>query len=64
MQQLVQMVSLDCKIKGADLEANVIKSYWLSVALRINVALAIFQPYRDLDSGDNQSLKRYQHDRE
>ena len=29
---------------------------WL-VLLRIYVALAIFQPYRDLEAGDNQSLK-------
>ena len=29
---------------------------WL-VVLRIYVALAIFQPYRDLEAGDNQSLK-------
>ena len=29
---------------------------WL-VVLRINVDLAIFQPYRDLEAGDNQSLK-------
>ena len=29
---------------------------WL-VVLRINVALAIFQPYRDFEAGDNQSLK-------
>ena len=29
---------------------------WL-VVLRINVALAVFQPYRDLEAGDNQSLK-------
>ena len=29
---------------------------WLAV-LRINVDLAIFQPYLDLESGDNQSLK-------
>ena len=29
---------------------------WL-VALRIYVALAVFQPYRDLEAGDNQSLK-------
>ena len=27
------------------------------VVLRINVALAVFQPYRDLEIGDNQSLK-------
>ena len=25
--------------------------------LRIYVALAVFQPYRDLEAGDNQSLK-------
>ena len=32
--------------------------YWLSlVILRIYVALAVFQPYRDLEAGDNQSLK-------
>ena len=31
-------------------------SDWL-VVLRINVDLAIFQPYLDLDAGDNQSLK-------
>ena len=29
---------------------------WL-VVLRIYVALALFQPYRDLEAGDNQSLK-------
>ena len=29
---------------------------WL-VAVRINVDLAIFQPYLDLEAGDNQSLK-------
>ena len=29
---------------------------WL-VVLRIYIALAIFQPYRDLKAGDNQSLK-------
>ena len=29
---------------------------WL-VLMRINVALAVFQPYRDLEAGDNQSLK-------
>ena len=27
------------------------------VVLGIYVALAIFQPYRDLEAGDNQSLK-------
>ena len=31
---------------------------WLLVGcLRIYVALAIFQPYRDLEAGENQSLK-------
>ena len=29
---------------------------WL-VVLRINVDLAIFQPYLDLEAGDNQSMK-------
>ena len=32
------------------------KGSWL-VVLRINVDLAIFQPYLDLEAGDNQSLK-------
>ena len=30
---------------------------WLLVVLRINVDLAIFQPYLDLEAGDNKSLK-------
>ena len=30
---------------------------WLLVILRIYVALEVFQPYRDLEAGDNQSLK-------
>ena len=30
---------------------------YLLVVLRIYVALAIFQPYCDLEAGDNQSLK-------
>ena len=32
-------------------------SYSWLVVLRINVDLAIFQPYLDLEAGDNQSLK-------
>ena len=32
-------------------------SYGWLVVLRINVDLAIFQPYLDLEAGDNQSLK-------
>ena len=32
-------------------------SVGLWVVLRIYVALAVFQPYRDLEAGDNQSLK-------
>ena len=36
---------------------------WL-VALRIYVALVVFQPYRDLETGDNQSLKFKWRDRE
>ena len=39
---LIQMSSIKC---------------WLLVVLRINVDLAIFQPYLDLEAGDNQSLK-------
>ena len=31
--------------------------YIVVVVLRIYVALAIFQPYRDFEAGDNQSLK-------
>ena len=35
-----------------------IKVYdWWLVSLRIYVALAILQPYRDLEEADNQSLK-------
>ena len=30
---------------------------WLYIVLRIYVALAVFQPYCDLEAGDNQSLK-------
>ena len=30
---------------------------WLLVVLRINVDSAIFQPYIDLEAGDNHSLK-------
>ena len=41
--------------------ADKMKSYLLSigwlVVLRINVDLAIFQPYLDFEAGDNQSLK-------
>ena len=33
-----------------------IESVWFGL-LRIYVALAVFQPYRDLEAGDNQSLK-------
>ena len=36
---------------------------WLFV-LRIYVALALFQPYHDLEAGDNQSLKLQRRDRE
>ena len=36
---------------------------WL-VLLRIYVALAVFQPYRDLTAGDNQSLEFKLRDRE
>ena len=36
---------------------------WL-VVLGIYVALAVFQPYRDLEAGDNQSLKFKWRDRE
>ena len=37
---------------------------WLFVVLRIYVALAVFQPYRDLEAWDNQSLKFKWRDRE
>ena len=30
---------------------------WFLVVLRINVASAVFQPYRDLEAGENQPLK-------
>ena len=45
---------LPCKIQNEG---------WL-VVLRTNVALAIFQPYRDLKAGNNQSLKSLRRDRE
>ena len=35
---------------------NIRPYFWL-VVLRIYVALAVFQPYRDLEAGNNQSLK-------
>ena len=35
---------------------NNLESSWLVVSM-INVDLAIFQPYLDLEAGDNQSLK-------
>ena len=37
--------------------------FWL-VVLRINVVPAIFQPYRDFEAGDYQSLKSLRRDRE
>ena len=39
------------------------KGGWL-VVLRIYVASAVFQPYPDLEAGDNQSLKIQVADRE
>ena len=39
---------------GENLIASWQVKYWL-VVLRIYVASAVFQPYRDLDAGDNQS---------
>ena len=35
----------------------IVAARWLLVVFRIYVALAVFQPYRDLEAGDNQSLK-------
>ena len=41
-----------------DMGPPFIRSFsWLFVVLRIYVDLAIFQPYLDLEAGDNQSLK-------
>ena len=31
--------------------------FWFGLVVLINVDLAIFQPYLDLEAGDNQSLK-------
>ena len=50
MQSKGQCQSKKGKNNSFDLEG------WL-VVLRINVDLAIFQPYLDLEAGDNQSLK-------
>ena len=44
------------EIKGAQREWSFERFGWL-VILRINVHLAIFQPYLDLEAGDNPSLK-------
>ena len=53
-----------CKARaGVPLIERRFKAFWMSdlvgwlVVLRINVDLAIFQPYLDLEAGDNQSLK-------
>ena len=45
----------NAKLKGVIRLMNALVG-WL-VVLRINVDLAIFQPYLDLEAGDNQSLK-------
>ena len=37
--------------------ARMVESIGWLVVLRINVYLTIFQPYLDLEAGDNQSLK-------
>ena len=55
------MYQPDCPRKDAFLLPMLVG--WL-VVLRIYVALAIFQPHRDLEAGDNQSLKSYMRDRE
>ena len=49
------------KLKGIriikiDFRGEIVFVVWL-VVLRIDVDLAIFQPYLDLEAGDNQSLK-------
>ena len=36
----------------------------MSVGLRIYITLAVFQPCRDLEAGDNQSLNSERQDRE
>ena len=59
-----KQIDYSCDIiqKRKDLEVNLYGNPpgcyvgWL-VHLRINVDLAIFQPYLDLEAGDNQSLK-------
>ena len=42
-----------------NVKINIIQAIWFGslVVLRIHVELAIFQPYFDLEAGDNQSLK-------
>ena len=45
------MNSMLCSLEG-----------WFVVS-RIYVALAIFQPYRNLEGGDNKTLKSYQRER-
>ena len=42
---------------GNQISFYIIGGLLVVVVLRINVDLAIFQPYLDLEAGDNQSLK-------
>ena len=46
-----------CDIVSPSTEICLSGSYIGLVVLRINVNLAIFQPYLDLEAGDNQSMK-------
>ena len=50
------ILALPIAFKYAGLWVSVTFMDWL-VVLRIYVALAVFQPYRDLEAGDDQSLK-------
>ena len=54
----VQCFSFFFILKNCSKDPIVLFYCWLFlVVLRINVDLAIFQPYLDLEAGDNQSLK-------
>ena len=59
-QYIFIRVTLSCRNQNiSSLNASKYISYilvWFGL-LRIYVALAVFQPYRDLEAGDNQSLK-------
>ena len=51
------MVLMTLNLTMNFLHVYAVNMMFVVVVLRINVDLAIFQPYLDLEAGDNQSLK-------